>query len=76
MPISGRLIDQILSDLKRTCGGVRNDHFGLLYLEQEHGVLVHPARPWSEPDWVNAESLRRRAACKPRSNPLPVEVPT
>lgn len=35
MAITDKLIDQAFSDLKATCGGVRNDYFGLLYLEQE-----------------------------------------
>jgi hypothetical protein len=34
MPITDRAIDQAFSDLKRSCGGVRNDYFGLVYLEQ------------------------------------------
>ena len=34
--INDRTIDQACSDLKATCGGVREDYFGLLYLEQEH----------------------------------------
>ena len=34
--INDRLIDQCYSDLRATCGGVREDYFGLLYLEQEH----------------------------------------
>lgn len=38
MSITDRAIDQVFSDLKKTCGGVRNDYFGLLYLEQEFGV--------------------------------------
>ncbi|MGA2035254.1 MAG: hypothetical protein ABSG68_23655 [Thermoguttaceae bacterium] len=38
MTITDRAIDQAFSDLKTTCGGVRNDYFGLLYLEQEYGV--------------------------------------
>lgn len=38
MMITDRTIDQAFSDLKNTCGGVRNDYFGLLYLEQEFGV--------------------------------------
>ena len=33
-----RLVDQAFSDLKATCGGVRNDYFGLVYLEKEHGL--------------------------------------
>ncbi|NBV25299.1 MAG: hypothetical protein EBS05_25715 [Proteobacteria bacterium] len=36
--ITNRLIDQSYSDLRNTCGGVREDYFGLLYLEQEHKV--------------------------------------
>ena len=35
MTISDRALDQAFSDLKATCGGVRNDYFGLLYIEQE-----------------------------------------
>lgn len=38
MPNLERLVDQAFSDLKSTCGGVRNDYFGLIYLEKEHGV--------------------------------------
>ena len=38
MAITDRAIDQAFSDLKKSCGGVRNDYFGLLYLEQEFGV--------------------------------------
>jgi len=36
--INDRLIDQAYSDLHSTCGGLREDYFGLLYLEQEHKV--------------------------------------
>lgn len=36
--INDRAIDQAHSDLKATCGGVREDYFGLLYLEREHSV--------------------------------------
>jgi hypothetical protein len=36
--INDRAIDQAYSDLRSTCGGVREDYFGLLYLEKEHGV--------------------------------------
>lgn len=36
--INDRLIDQAFSDLRSTCGGLREDYFGLLYLEQEHKV--------------------------------------
>jgi hypothetical protein len=38
MAITDQAIDQIFSDLKATCGGVRNDYFGLLYLMQEFGL--------------------------------------
>jgi len=38
MKITDQAIDQVFTDLKKKCGGVRNDYFGLLYLEQEHGV--------------------------------------
>ncbi len=38
MPITDQHIDTAYSDLKKTCGGVRNDYFGLIYLEQEHDV--------------------------------------
>src|ERR1700693_5201182 len=41
--IHDRLIDQAHSDLRATCGGVREDYFGLLYLEQEHKVLREKA---------------------------------
>src|SRR5688500_14211962 len=36
--INERLIDQAFSDLRPVCGGVREDYFGLLYLEREHKV--------------------------------------
>lgn len=36
--ITDRKMDQAFSDLHSTCGGVREDYFGLLYLEQEHNV--------------------------------------
>jgi hypothetical protein len=36
--ISDRLVEQAYSDLKSTCGGVREDYFGLLYLEREYRV--------------------------------------
>ena len=36
--MNDRLIDQAYSDLRSTCGGVREDYFGLLYLEKEHKV--------------------------------------
>ena len=35
MPIAQQHIDQAFSDLKSTYGGVREDYFGLLYLEKE-----------------------------------------
>jgi hypothetical protein len=33
--ISARAVDQAFSDLKKTCGGLKEDYFGLLYLEKE-----------------------------------------
>ena len=36
--ITDRLIDQAFSDLRDVCGGLREDYFGLLYLEKEHKV--------------------------------------
>ena len=36
--ITQRQFDQAFSDLKATNGGVKEDYFGLLYLEKEHGV--------------------------------------
>lgn len=36
--MNDRLIDQAYADLRSTCGGVREDYFGLLYLEKEHKV--------------------------------------
>ena len=36
--ITDRMIDQAHSDLKETCGGVRNDYFGLLVLERDYKV--------------------------------------
>jgi len=36
--INNRQIDQAYSDLRSSCGGVREDYFGLLYLEQEHNI--------------------------------------
>lgn len=32
------MIDQAYSDLRASCGGVREDYFGLLYLEREYNV--------------------------------------
>ena len=36
--ITDRQIDQAFSDLRSLHGGVREDYFGLLYLENEHNV--------------------------------------
>jgi hypothetical protein len=36
--ITDKMIDQAYSDLKSPCGGVRNDYFGVLYLEREYGL--------------------------------------
>ena len=36
--MNDRLIDQAYADLRSSCGGVREDYFGLLYLEKEHKV--------------------------------------
>jgi hypothetical protein len=36
--ITDQAVDQAFSDLKKVCGGVRNDYFGLVYLEQEYGI--------------------------------------
>ena len=38
MKISDREVEQAFSDLHGSCGGVKNDYFGLLYLEQEFGL--------------------------------------
>jgi hypothetical protein len=35
MLITDKTMDQAFSDLKHTCGGLRNDYFSLLYLEKE-----------------------------------------
>lgn len=43
MAITDRMIDQAFSDLKAKCGGIRNDYFGLLYLEQEYLVVREQA---------------------------------
>lgn len=43
MTITDQAIDQAFSDLKKTCGGVRNDYFGLLYLHQECGLSCEKA---------------------------------
>jgi len=36
--ITDQAIDQAFTDLKKVAGGLRNDYFGLLYLEKEFGV--------------------------------------
>src|SRR6266511_2176833 len=38
MAITDRAIDQAFADLHKSSGGVRNDYFGILYLEQEIGL--------------------------------------
>jgi hypothetical protein len=38
MAITDKMIDQAYSDLKNTCGGLREDYFGLLYLERAFGL--------------------------------------
>jgi hypothetical protein len=38
MRITDQLIDQAFADCKGTCGGARNDYFGLLYLQHEYDV--------------------------------------
>jgi hypothetical protein len=45
MRITDQTIDQAYSDLKKICGGVRNDYFGLLYVEQEFGLERERAVP-------------------------------
>lgn len=34
--INNRLVDQTYHELKSVCGGLREDYFGLLYIEREH----------------------------------------
>ena len=36
--ITDRQISQSYSDNYRACGGIKEDYFGLLFLEREHGV--------------------------------------
>ena len=36
MAITNQAVDQAFSDLKDTCFGVRNDYFGLLYVQHDH----------------------------------------
>lgn len=36
--ISQQQVDQAFTDLRATCGGLREDYFGPLYLEREHDV--------------------------------------
>lgn len=38
MPITDKMIDQARSDLNHSCGNVREDYFGLLYLEREFAL--------------------------------------
>jgi hypothetical protein len=38
MTITEKMIDQAFSDLRYTCGGVRYDYFGLIYLEKEFNL--------------------------------------
>src|ERR1017187_4606258 len=38
MTITSQLIDQAYADHRAVLGGVREDYFGLLYLEREHKV--------------------------------------
>lgn len=45
MAITDHMIDQAYSDLRGQCGGVRNDYFGLLYLEKEFGLDREEAIP-------------------------------
>ena len=48
MSISQREIDQAYSDLRDTCGGVKEDYFGLLYIEREFDVTrERSVRPFS-----------------------------
>ena len=41
--ISDRMIDQAFSDLSPIHGGLREDYFGLLYLEREHSLAREKA---------------------------------
>jgi AIPR protein len=43
MPTMDQAIDQKFSDLKNKCGGVRNDYFGLVYLEREFELETEQA---------------------------------
>jgi hypothetical protein len=43
MAITDKMIDQARSDLRATCGDVREDYFGLLYLESEFGIAREQA---------------------------------
>lgn len=36
--ITDRMVDQAFEELRKSCGGIREDYFGLLYLEREHQV--------------------------------------
>ena len=41
--ITERQVSQSFSDNRRACGGVKEDYFGLLFLEREHAVLHEKA---------------------------------
>src|ERR1700760_2939470 len=43
MTISNQMIDQAFSDHHAVNGGLREDYFGLIYLEREHKVLREKA---------------------------------
>ncbi len=44
MNITQQHIDQVFSDLKPSCGGVREDYFGLLYVEHTFGLSREDAK--------------------------------
>jgi len=44
MRITDQAVDQAYLELKGTCGGVRNDYFGLLYVQNEFAVPRDEAR--------------------------------
>jgi hypothetical protein len=41
--ITNQQVDQAYSDLRSSCGGAREDYFGLLYLEAEHAIAREKA---------------------------------
>jgi hypothetical protein len=59
MAITDRELDQAFSDLASTCGGVRNDYFGLLYLEDEFSH--RRAGPFLR--WHSAETATASTDC-------------